>query len=415
MNEKLAKIALPLFILWPFGSFLCALQNIKLKSSAFIIILFCMVFGYGFSFTNSSADSYRIAFVFSVFNFSSFSEIIGLYKAGGSVDIYRFLMYGITKLFTNNPKILYALCGLVFGVFMYLSLVMFSKEKDNKNEHYITILFILFFSLNPLTNLNGFRFWTATWVFFYAGMNFCIYNKKSWIIGVLITPFIHFSFLFIVPLALAFFFLKKFIYSQQTIASWVLLLFVATFVLSWFLKINSINLGFLTENDLLNYSINNKVSIYNSDRLTDMIQERETSFFHAVSRIFANILKIYIFLFILKVRKIIINNPDERSFKLLAFVMVFASFGYVASIIPSGGRFQIIAYLAAILLFLRVYVQSPSEQLRPFILLGLPAFSFQILFNIGYLAYTVVSSTIWYGNLFWIIYEGIGFKIRYSL
>ena len=415
MNDKLAKIALPLFIVWPFGSFLFALQNIKLKSSAIIIILFSMVFGYSFSFTDTSADSYRIAYVFSVFNFSSFSEIIALYKAGGTPDVYRFLVYGITKLFTNNPKVLFALCGFVFGLFMYLSLLMFSKEKENKNELCIVLLSLFFFSLNPLPNLNGFRFWTATWVYFYAATNFCVYNNKIWIIGVLITPLIHFSFLFISPLLIALVFLKKFIYTENNVKQGILILFIATFILSWFLETNSIKLDFLTRNDLLNPSINSKVSIYNSDRLTDVIQERETSFFHTVSRISAKILKIYIFIFILKVRKIIMNNPDELSVRLLAYVMIFASFGYIATVIPSGGRFVHIAYLAAILLFLRVYVQSPSEQLRPFIFLGLPVFSFQILFNIGYLGYTVVSGTIWYGNLFWIIYEGIGYKVNYHL
>ena len=415
MNEKIAKIALPLFVIWPFGSFLFALQNIKLKSSAFIVILFSMVFGYSFIFTDSSADSYRIAFLFSIYDFSSFDTIVTFYRAGGTVDVYRFLVYGIAKLFTNNPKVLFALCGLVFGLFMYLSLVLFNKEKKERNGTYIVLLSLFFFSLNALPNLNGFRFWTATWVFFYAAINLCIYNNKGWIIGVVITPLIHFSFLFIIPAVLSFVFLKKFIYSKDNVKKGVLILFVVTFFFSWFLTTNSINLGFLTENDVLNPSINNKVSLYNSDRLTEIIQARGTSFFHTVKRIFEYFLKIYMFIFILKVRNIIMNDPDELSVKLLAFVMFFASFGFIATVIPSGGRFQIIAYLAAILLFLRVYVQSPSEKLQRFILLGIPAFSFQILFYIGYLGYTVVSSTIWYGNLFWIIYEGIGYKVNYHL
>ena len=127
------------------------------------------------------------------------------------------------------------------------------------------------------------------------------------------------------------------------------------------------------------------------------------------------ILKIYIFVFVIKIRKIIRKNPLEQSLKLLAFVIVFISFGYIATVIPSGGRFQIVAYLAAVLLFLRVYVKSPSIQLQKMILWGLPAFAFNILFVIGYIGYTVVSSTVWYGNLLWIIYEGIGFKVDYYL
>ena len=415
MNKKLAKLALPLFIFWPFGSFLCALQNIKLKSSAIVIILFSMVFGYSFSFTDSSSDSYRLAYIFSVFDFSSFDSIIELYQAGDSTDVYRLIVYGIAKLFSNNPKVLYALCGLVFGIFMYLSLRLFVNEKRKKNDLYVTLLVLFFFSLNPLSNLNGFRFWTAAWLFFYSIINFSFYNNKKWLIGIIITPLIHFSFLFIMPVVIAFTFFKKILYTKKDITKGLLLLFVFTFLISWILDTNVISLGFLADQDFLNESISGKVELYNSDRVTEQIKERGATLFHTVNRIFSYILKIYIFIFVLKIRKIIRKNPDELSLKLLAFVIVFISFGYIATVIPSGGRFLIIAYLAAVLLFLRVYVKSPSIQLQKMILWGLPAFAFNILFVIGYIGYTVVSSTVWYGNLLWIIYEGIGFKVDYYL
>ncbi|MBU2061422.1 MAG: hypothetical protein KKH44_06180, partial [Bacteroidetes bacterium] len=156
------------------------MQNIKLKSSAFVIIFFTVLFGYSFSFTDSSADSYRIAYVFSVFDFSSFASIIQIYQGGESVDVYRFLVYGITKVFTNNPKVLYAICGFVFGLFMYLSLRLFANEKGSRTDLYTSLLFLFFFSFNPITNLNGFRFYTAAWVFFYSIYNFSIYGKKKW-------------------------------------------------------------------------------------------------------------------------------------------------------------------------------------------------------------------------------------------
>lgn len=415
MNKKLAKLALPLFIFWPFGSFLCALQNIKLKSSAIVIILFSMVFGYGFSFTDSSADSYRLAYVFSVFDFSSFDSIIELYKAGDSTDVYRLLVYGVTKIFSNNPKVLYSLCGLVFGIFMYLSLRLFVNEKGEKNDLYIILLTVFFFSLNPLSNLNGFRFWTATWVFFYSVINFSFYNNKKWIIGIIVTPLIHFSFLFIMPVIIAFTFFKGLLYTKRNITKGLLVLFVFAFMVSWVLDTNVISLGFLAEQDVLSDSVSNKVELYNSDRVTEQINERGKTLFHTVNRIFSYFLKIYIFLFILKIRKIIKNNPDEQSLKLLAFVIVFTSFGYIATVIPSGGRFQTIAYLAAVLLFLRMYVKSPSIQLQKFILWGFPAFAFNIFFVIGYIGFTVVSSTVWFGNLFWIINEGLGFEVDYFL
>ena len=104
MNKRLAKFALPLFIFWPFGSFLYAMQNVKLRSSGIVIVLFSMVYGYSFSFTDTTADSYRIAYIFTVYDFSSFESIIALYQDGDTVDIYRFIMYGIAKLFQTIQK-----------------------------------------------------------------------------------------------------------------------------------------------------------------------------------------------------------------------------------------------------------------------------------------------------------------------
>lgn len=415
MNKKLAKIALPLFIFWPFGSFLCALQNIKLKSSGIVIVLFSMVFGYGFSFTDSSADSYRLAYIFSVFDFTSFDVIVMIYQAGDSPDIYRYLMYGITKLFSDNPKVLYALCGLVFGILMYAGLRLFVEEKRGKNDLYIALLLLFFFSLNPLSNLNGFRFWTATGLFFYAIINYSIYDKKRWLTAVFVTPLIHFSFLFSLPIVLIFIFFKKFIYTKSDITKAVLVIFFLTFLLSWVLDTNAISLGFLAEQDVLNSSISNKVDLYNSDRTTKEIGERGKTLFHTVNRFWSYILKIYMFILLLKLRKIIQAKPDENTVKLMAFCFVFMSFGYIATVIPSGGRFQFISYLATILLLLRIYVKFPSIQLQKIILWGFLAFAFNIFFIIGYIGYTVVSSTVWFGNLFWIINEGLGFEVDYFL
>ena len=169
------------------------------------------------------------------------------------------------------------------------------------------------------------------------------------------------------PVLIAFTFFKKLLYTKRDITKGLLVLFIFTFLISWVLDTNVISLGFLAEQDVLSDSVSNKVQLYNSDRTTDQINERGKTIFHTVSRIFSYILKIYMFVFVLKIRKIIRKDPSELSLKLLAFVLVFTSFGYIATVIPSGSRFQIIAFLASVLLFLRTYVKSPSKQLQKMI------------------------------------------------
>ena len=113
--------------------------------------------------------------------------------------------------------------------------------------------------------------------------------------------------------------------------------------------------------------------------------------------------------------KIINKTKDYNLIKLLALVMVFISFGFIATVIPSGGRFLTIAYLVALFLLLKIYVKFRSSQLQTLIKWGIPIFSFKIFFGIIYLSYSLVSSTLWFGNLFWILYEGIGFEVDYYL
>ena len=191
-------------------------------------------------------------------------------------------------------------------------------------------------------------------------ISYSIYDKKLRIIGVFLTPLIHFSYLFILPLVLVFIFLKRFIHTKRDIKKVVLVIFIATFLLSWVLDTNAISLGFLAEQEELNSSISKKVDMYNSDDTTAEIAERGKTFFHTVSKLWGYILKTYMFILLFKLRKIIQVYPDKTSVKLMAFCFVFTSFGYIATVIPSGIRFQFISYLATILLFLRVYVKYPS-------------------------------------------------------
>lgn len=412
MYKNLSKIALPLFVFWPFGAFLFSLFDFKSKSSAIVYVLFVTVFGYSFTFQDTSADSYRVAMVFDFFDFSTLSNIYFAYQAGGLTDLYRFFLYGLTKMFTNNPKVLFALFGFVFGIFSYLSIRLVVNEKRNRHGIYWSIIIFLFFASNPITNINGARFWTATLIFFYSTANFLFYNKKGWIIGILSTPLVHFSFLFVIPPVFLFYFFQKFFYSSTVIRSWLFISFVVLFFVSFFLETNSIKIGFLSESSFLSSSVSKKVDLYNSDRITEAVDARSSSLFHTVTRYFGYIKKIYFFIFLLAARQMIMRIKIRKQSlnKQLAFILFFLSFSFVASVIPSGSRFVAVGFLFTLLFIARLYFLFPTDEMKKFVLWSLPVFSFGILFGIGYLSISLVSSTIWYGNLPWIIWEGIGYE-----
>ena len=406
-------ISFPLLFLWPVGGFVASLFKIDSKLSAFVYIIFCGLFGCAFSFNDTSADSFRIAYLFDRFNYTSINEIVNSFSEGGITDLYRFLMYGITKIFSNSPKILFGLFGIVFGVFSYLSLRLIVREKEGKNNIYFFILLAAFFALNPISNINGVRFWTASGLFFYSTFNFLFYNKKIWILGLICAPLIHFSFLLAVIVVSIFSVLNKVMYSETRINSVLFFIFILTFLASWILGTNSINIGFLAQTSLLSESVGNKVELYNSDKLTETVSERNSAF-HIVSQLFANIIKVYLFIFILIVRNKLKNYPSLELSRLLAFIMFFLSVSFLASTIPSGARFIMIGYLFVMVLFVRYYKLFPTIFIKRYILLAIPVFSFQFFFT-GFLSFLILEKYFWIANMFWILIDGFSFQKLFIL
>lgn len=413
--KKPSLLNIPIFIVVPFVAFLLTFKNLKSNINAIIFILFCTLFGYAFTFNNTSADSYRVALTFTEFDYTSLWDIVPLYILGAITDIYRFLLYAFVKGFSNNPKILFACFGFVFGVFWYLSLRVFINEKRNINDIYSFILFFIFIIFNSITSINGARFNTAIWVFFYATINIVLYKKKRFFILLLITPLIHYALLLPLFIVIVFFTVKKFLYSNHNINKLLYFLFVFTFCASWVLDTNIINLDFL--GDIIpSDGISNKIGRYNSDELTNLYEERaSTSLFLKVSNFFLILIKIFFFFFIryayYKLKKI--NFPNIELNRLLTFVIFYMSLAFIASSFPSGIRYLMIGYLFCILFMLKYYISYSDKAVRKFIIVLLPIFSFKFFFNVVFLSITLTSSTIWYGNLFWIIYEGMGYKFIY--
>jgi hypothetical protein len=350
---------------------------------------------------------------FNYFSNSSLNEIIDIFKVGGFTDLYLRLSYGIVKNFTNNPKILYALFGFVYGIFSYLSLQLLVKEKRNGNDKYYFIMALTFFSIYPISMVNGVRFNTASLVFFYSIINIFIYNRKVWIIGVLSTYLIHFSFLFSIPFVLLIWIFRPLFQSENQKDNWVFYLFIISFVVSWFIPKNAISLDSIKDIDLVSSSVSSKLSRYNSVEATELYNTRlSSSIFLKVSRVFENLVKVYVFIIIVVVWKKCDKTLIHKRFrKHFSIVLLLLSFGFIAETIPSGGRFLLTAYMFSLYLFYQIYNFNGNLFLKKYIAGLLPVFSFTILYSIFFLGFVLVNPLLWFGNLVWIIYDGIGFTI----
>lgn len=416
MNKRLAGLGFPLFILLPWTGFLFSLFDFKSKKSAFIYTAFGMLYGYSIAFKDTGADSYRYALAFANFDNSlDYNRIITLYQLGELRDLYRLILFYVTSIFTNNPKVMYAIAGGIYAILSYLNLRILINQKKQKNDKYLFLLTLIFFTFVSLSNINGFRFWTGAMLLFYSAYYFIIKGRNIWLLGILVTPLFHYGFMPVMPLLIVYkFLLHPFLYNEKKASAILYYSFIITFILSWVLTTNSIDIGFIKDSEVFTGEVADRMEFLNSEKAANIVNSRrDSSLFLSVQKVFDYFIKIFVFIAVLFLKKRIalLNSKKIKYNNLLAFVMFFYSFAFIATSFPSGGRFLNIAHLFLMLLMVTVYVKASTRNFRRLISWSLPIFSFNILFTNGMLSWLILTPTFWYGNFFWIVIEGIDFVI----
>lgn len=416
MNKRLSGLGLPLFILLPWTGFLFSLFDFKSKKSGFIYVAFGMLYGYSIGFTDTGADSYRYALAFANFDNSlDYNRIITLYQLGELRDLYRLILFYFVSIFSSNPKIMYAVAGGIYGLLSYLNLSILINQKKQSNDKYILLITLIFFTYVSLSNINGFRFWTGAMLLFYSSYLFILKKKNIWLLGILVTPLFHYGFMPVMPLLIIYkFFLHPFLYNEREVKNILYYIFIITFFASWVLTTNTIDIGFIKDSDVFTGEVANRMEFLNSEKVTQIVKSRtENSFFLTVQKYFNYIIKIYVFISVIFLKNIIskIKGNKLKYNNILAFVMFFYSFAFIATSFPSGARFLNIAHLFFMLLMLKLYVKYHTKNFQKIISWSLPVFSFNILFINFMLSWLVLTPTFWFGNFFWIIIEGLDFII----
>lgn len=414
IKRKLSALGVPMFFVLPLVGFFLSLANFKARSSFVIFILFCSLLGFSISLTDQSADSSRYAEAFLRFDrYLTFSDIVEMYKSGELRDLYRLLLFYITSSFTNNPKILFGLAGLIYGVLCYKTLLVFVNEKRTCQNTLFFILAIIFFTYISPINVNGFRFNTGALLFFLSSYNYLVLSKKKWLFGLISSPFFHYGFLPAIPALLIFSVLNRYFYSKTQNNRFLYVMFVVSFILSWFLKTNSISLDVFGGANLVGGAIGDRLAYVNSSEVTDIVDSRkDSSAFLRFRTYFDYAIKIYVFVTLRYIWKTLKFKgiQDEILYRQLSFVLFFYSFAFVISSFPSGGRFFSIAHLFLLVLLLRYLSYDTGTSYTRIIRWSMVVFLFNVLFINFLLPVLLLSPTIWYGNVFLIIIEGLEFN-----
>lgn len=353
-----------LFILWPFLAFITALVNYNQKVARNVVYMFLIYIGLSVFIESTGMDSASYIRAFqnnASLPFSEFFKIVGgLYSANASVDIVEPFISFIVSRFTSNYKFLFAAYAALFS-FFYLKSVDLLYDRYHEKSGWNTLIFMLFFvSINSIQNINGFRMWTAAWVFFYGAYKVILYREKKFFLFTLGACFIHWSFISANVVLFIYFIIgnRNFIYLPVAIVSFVLP--------------NMLNSFFNTVSLKLGGAIQDRYSGYSSEEYILSVGE-----YLGQNRWFVNLSKDLIFyylifavIFISIFYKDLIREQHEKN--LFSFLLLFLSFVNFGKAIPSfGNRFQIIFILFATLYVFLFFLKLPGNKINLLTLLGL--------------------------------------------
>ena len=377
-----------LALLWPFLSLIYTFRNIKSPWAKNVFWIVCIFMGFiqiyqpEGTILGVGADSgrYVIKMQDMYYNVNSFSELSSKFYNGSTLDIYFTSLAYLISRFTTNGHVLYLVVALVFGFFYSRNVWYVIDRLPNKVSVTTLVLIGLLFLVCPIWSINGIRMWTALHMFVYGAMPFFIEGKKNKIWICIISLFVHHSFLFPIVLLLLYIFIpQRFLYKKNT------LLYVFIFYL-FSLTVNQLNL------ESVNSILQNYLPNYYEDRIDSYVSENalishnESVSQHAWQTDFLpwlNDMVIQVFIFI----SFFTIKNNKRLYKgvlsLFIFSLLFYGISNIASNIPGGGRYIVLAKMLIVPIFIYVITYFPLDKFSKSIL---PILSFllavSLLFNL---------------------------------
>ncbi|SHM19160.1 EpsG family protein [Flavobacterium chilense] len=327
------------FFLWPFSSLVMSLLLYKKKWSRHLFVLFCFYFGYTFIIPVTGGDSEFYNSVLSDYfnsqiSFKNFVE--GLFTIETQqTDLYQPIVTWIVSRFTDNYHVLFAVFGLVFGIF-YSKILWFIFDRINyKISGFAIVLFLMLLLINPIWNINGVRMWTALEVCVYGALLFFYKNKKGGIFYMILSVVFHIS--FFIPLV----FFVLYMLLPKSKGNFLFYLYVGSILLS------SLPLNFL--NGIAEYFpdiIRFKLESYTDDNFASNAKEDfESSSYFIRLAIFSLNFSMIIIVFFVRfyfIKKVKDDFITLNFFNFIIFTLIWTN---IFSMVPSGGRFLSFSYI----------------------------------------------------------------------
>jgi hypothetical protein len=275
--------------------------------------------------------------------FSEFFEVVGG-KNGGetSLDFIEPFISFMVSRFTSDYSFLFAAYAAVFAFFWIKSInSLYNSTRENLGWNGLIHL-AFFIAIIPITGINGFRMWTAAWVFFFGAYHVVLYRKKAYIFLALSASLVHFSFMFANAILLIYYFAgnKNYVYYPLALISFVLPHIIAP--------------AFRTISFALGGALQSRYEGYSDEQYLQTMQDiyEENDWFLQIG---SDIVLYYLLFGLIYIQLKSPAHMQEKSMKnLYSFLLLFLAFVNFGGAIPTlGERFMTIFFLfAAAYLFL---------------------------------------------------------------
>lgn len=365
-DNKLAAIFLTL--LFPFGGLIYTLNNWRATWAKNTFWLACIFLGAvqiycpAGEILGSGSDGGRYVLRLMAMYGSNITmkSILAQYLIDPNImDLYFPLMSFLISRFTDNGHILFASFAIVFGYFYSRNIWYILERIPNKKLGYLIIFVILFFLVNPITHINGVRYNTAVHIFVYALLPFLLENDRSRIWWLIAVPFVHFSFLYVVILAAVYVLLPKSTrYNGRSFLTFSLIIFIAS------MFINSVNLSSVNSvlEEFSPEAYEERIDSYVNETTAANISEKAEAlnWYVGASGVIKNWSYSILLVFLYGCFK---RNPQvcNQFRNLYSFTLLFGAVANLMALVPSGGRFQLVAHMLYLALFLLVATRISAK------------------------------------------------------
>lgn len=348
------------FIFSPFLTFLYSCSDLQKRVAQIVFVLFFGLFGYCHTFEDTRADSYRKYESYTGYAAEDYLDIYNDFHAGERKDIYESVLFSTLKMFTDNPHIMMMFVGLIGGFLYMLVVKRFLMDKRMSYTLPIAILLMFMVIESNISVMGGIRNFTAFPLFMYSLIRMMIDNRKIWVIGLLLTPLIHFGYLFATVAALIIWFVKI----PNGILHYVaLFICVASIFLDTSSYVGALD---IVMGSIDNEAIENRVADYGEEDTDIHFNQSLTTQLVRINNQIGALFIVALLIYIRRNRKILLNNTYiNRIYSIFLFFTVISYSLISFSVV--GQRFVYIAMVLLYMLLLNIYQNNPTSAISKFI------------------------------------------------